>query len=85
MLNKIYINKDDIKQEKKCKRIYNNNYFGQFRDNYEKFKQYSQQIGSYDSMKYVSEKYSYYFIKENYPEFIEQEQYFEVDYLGIYV
>ena len=79
MISKIHINKDDIKQEKKCKRIFNNNYFGQFRDNYEKFKQYSILVGSYDSMKYVSEKYRYYFIKENYPEFIEPEEYFEIE------
>ena len=44
MISKIHINKDDIKQEKKCKRIFNNNYFGQFRDNYEKFKQYIREI-----------------------------------------
>jgi len=76
---KIIVYKTDTSEEKKCKRIYNNNFFGQFRDNYKKFKQYSKKIGSYDSMKYVSEKYSYYFIKENYPEFIEPEEYFEVD------
>ena len=29
MINKIKINKLDTKEEKKCKKIYNNNYFGQ--------------------------------------------------------
>ena len=79
MLNKVIIDKLDTKEEKKCKRIFNNNYFGQFKNNYEKFKQYSKIIGSYNSMTYRSEMYNYYFIKENYPVFIEQEEYIIID------
>jgi len=67
------------KREKKCKRIFKNNYFGQFRNNYEKFKNYSLLIGAYDSMKYVSEKYRYYYIKENYPEYFEPEEFIELE------
>jgi hypothetical protein len=72
MINKIKINKLDTKEEKKCKKIYNNNYFGNFRNNYEKFRDYSIINGFYNKMIYESEKYRYYFIKENYPEFICQ-------------
>jgi len=75
MLNKVIIDKLDTKEEKKCKKIFNNNYYGQFKNNYEKFKKYSQIIGSYNNMIYQSDKYHYYFIKENYPEFIEPESY----------
>ena len=67
------------KKEKKCKRIFKNNYFGQFKNNYEKFKNYSLLIGSYDTMKYVSEKYDFYYIKENYPEYIEPEEFIEIE------
>ena len=79
MLNKVIIDKSDTKEEKKCKRIFNNNYFGQFKNNYEKFKQYSQIIGSYNDMNYKSDMYDYYYIKENYPEFIEPEAYIIID------
>lgn len=79
MLNKVIIDKLDTKEEKKCKRIFNNNYFGQFKNNYKKFKQYSQIIGSYNSMIYKSEMYNYYFIKKNYPAFIEQEAFIIID------
>lgn len=75
MLNKIKINKLDTQEEKNCKKIYNNNYFGLFKNNYEKFKEYSIINGSYYNMIYKSEKYRYYFIKENYPEFVELEEF----------
>jgi hypothetical protein len=75
MLYKVKINKLDTKEEKKCKCIFNNNYFGVFNKNYDKFKKYSKLIGLYNSMTYKSENYNYYFIKDNYPEFIEQEEF----------
>ena len=69
MLDKVKINKLDTKEEKNCKRIFNANYFGVFNKNYDKFKKYSKLIGSYQTKKYVSDNYDYYYIKENYPEF----------------
>jgi hypothetical protein len=73
--NKIKLDPNDSIQEKKCKKIFNNNYFGVFANNYEKFKNYSILIGSYQNMKYISNKYHYYYIKEHYPEFIEPEEF----------
>lgn len=69
-MTKIQINKEDSIKEKKCKQVFNNNYFGQFRNNYDKFRQYSMLVGSFDNMKYASFIYNYYFMKINYPEFL---------------
>ncbi len=69
----------DSLKEKKCKKIFNVNYFGVFRNNYDKFKKYSKLIGSYNSMTYKSDMYDYYFIKENYSEFIKPEKYITID------
>jgi len=67
---KVLYNKLDTKEEKKCKKIFNNNTFGLFRNNYEKFREYSILIKSYEKMLYKSEMYRFNFIKENYPNFI---------------
>jgi hypothetical protein len=69
-VNNIEINDTDSKEEKKCKRIFNVNYFGVFRKDYEKFRRYSILNGSYSSMTYKSDVYDYWYIKKNYPEFI---------------
>ena len=79
MLDKVKINKLDTKEEKNCKRIFNANYFGVFNKNYDKFKKYSKLIGSYQTKKYVSDNYDYYYIKENHPEFIDPEKYITLD------
>ena len=74
----ISIEEGDCDKEIKCKKVYNNNYFGVFSQNFTKFKRYSMYIGCYDSKKYNNELFDYNYIKENYPEFIDDEKHFEI-------
>lgn len=67
----------DEEEEKICKQMFNQHYFGTFRGLsndiqycYRIFKLYAQTIGSYLSKEYIPEYYTYKYIKVHHPEFI---------------
>jgi hypothetical protein len=73
----ISIFETDNDEERTCKEMFNQHYFGAFRgasndikECYMLFRTYAQTVGSYISKKYNLEYYSYRYIKIHFPEFL---------------